>query len=102
MSKELDYKKSVYYEDDDFALTVELFSDVPFIHLNLKRASKQALETVLKKWAEVKALAYFDGYESIYTYTKDKRMFKWFSPTRIIGPMNYRGVEYEVAEWELK
>ena len=95
------YKKAVYHEDENFSLTVEMMEDYPFIHLHLKKASKAILESVMRKWAEVKALAYFDGYEAIYTYTQDKRMFSLFKPDRIIGPMNYKGKEYEVAEWVL-
>lgn len=95
------YKKAIYHEDEDFSLTVEMLEDYPFVHLHLKRASRSIIENVMKKIAEIKALAYFDGYESLYTYTQDKRMFKLFNPDRIIGPLNYRGKEYEVAEWDL-
>jgi len=96
-----DYKKAVYHEDEDFSLTVEMMDDLPFIHLNIKKASKATIDSVMKKFAEVKALAYFDGYEAIYTYTQDKRMFNLFKPDRVLGPMNYLGKKYEVAEWVL-
>lgn len=95
------YKKAVYHEDDNFTLTVELVDDIPFIHLALYKASKSILDSVSRKWAEVKALAYFDGYEAIYTYTKDERMFKLFNPTKILGDYEYNGEKYKVAEWVL-
>ncbi len=98
-----DYKKAVYYSDNNFSLIVELIDDVPFIHLQVKKFSKSILETIRKKWAEVKALAYFDGYEAIYTYTQDERVFKFSSPTRVLdGGFNLHGKEYRVAEWDLK
>lgn len=94
--------KSVYYEDKDFVLTVEMFNELPFIHLNLHRASKEIIDRVMKKWAEVKALAYFEGYEKIYTYTKDERMFKFFCPDKVYDEgFPHRGETYKVAEWEL-
>ena len=97
-----DYKKAVYYADDDFELTVEMYMDVPLVHLHLERASKSIIDKVMRVWAEVRALAWADGYEAIYTYTQDERMFRIFGATKVPGHFNWKGQQYEVGKWELK
>ena len=77
---------------------VELHEGVPLIHLQLFKASKAVLEKAQEVFSEIKALAYMDGYEQILTYTKDDRMFKFFSPDKILGEVD----GWKVASWELK
>lgn len=97
-----DYKKATYYADSDFELTVEMYNGTPLIHLQLYRATKAVIDKVMKVWAEVKALAWMDGYEAIYTYTQDNRMFRIFGAEKVPGTFNWKGQEYEVGKWELK
>lgn len=96
------YKTATYYADDDFEMKVELYEGTPLVHLQLHRASKAIIEKVMQVWAEIKALAWYDGYEAIYTYTQDKRMFRIFGATKVPGSFNYKGKVYEVGKWELK
>lgn len=96
------YKTATYYADDDFEMKVELYEGTPLVHLQLYRASKTIIDKVMQVWAEIKALAYMDGYEAIYTYTQDNRMFRIFGATKVPGSFNYKGKVYEVGKWELK
>jgi hypothetical protein len=96
------YKKAVYYEDENFKLIVESLDDIPMIHLQLYKASKAILEKVMQVWAEVKALAYWEGYEAIYTYTQDERMFRLFGAEKLPGTFEFNGGIYEVGKWDLK
>ncbi len=98
---DIEYKTAVYYADEDFVLKVELYNDTPLIHHQMHKATKDILDRVMQKWAEVKALAWADGYEAIYTYTQDPRMFRIFGATKVPGKFNLMGKSYEVGKWEL-
>lgn len=100
MSQEM-YNKLVYYEDSDFVITLEEFEQETFVHLEMNKASKSILERVLKVFSEIKAKAYWLGYEAIYTYTQDKRMFKFFPGAEVVGNFKYNGNNYEVGKWAL-
>jgi hypothetical protein len=96
------YKKATYYEDDDVRVRVELVNDELFAHVTIFNAKKSVVERLLKVWAEIKALAYFDGYEAIYTYTQDaKRMQKLFPFSQKVGPFEWEGRKFEVLKWDL-
>lgn len=96
------YKTATYYADDDFEMKVELYEGTPLVHLQLHKVSKTIIDKVMRVWAEIKALAYMDGYEAIYTYTQDSRMFRIFGATKVPGSFNYKGAVYEVGKWDLK
>jgi len=95
------YKTATYYSDDDFVMKVELYNGTPLIHLQLYKATKAIIEKVMQKWAEVKALAWADGYDAIYTYTQDNRMFRIFGAEKVPGTFNFQGKVYEVGKWDL-
>jgi hypothetical protein len=95
------YSKQIYYEDGDCTITLEEFEKETFVHLTLYKATKEILERVLKVFSEIKAEFYWLGYEAIYTYTQDKRMFKFFPFAEVIGDFYYHGKKYKVGKWVL-
>lgn len=95
--------KAIYAEDKDLQLWVEVLNECLFVHVNLRRFDKKVLEKLRVAWEHLQTAAYFDGWEAIYTYTKDPRI------VNIIG----EAVEVEVSskvkeagvrlfKWELK
>lgn len=95
------YKSWLFYRTSDFQIKLELVDGELFVHLTLWKVNRHILDDVLKVWAEIKARAYWQGYEAIYTYTRDTRMFKFFPFAEIVGTIEWNGESYEVAKWEL-
>lgn len=95
------YNVSTVYKDEDFKLSTEEVEGELFVHLKLETFSRSILDKVLKQFAKVKAKAYWDGRDAIYTYTKDDRMFKLFS-FEPMGEVVYYKEKYKVGKWALK
>lgn len=95
------YNKQIYYEDEDCTVTLEEFEQEVFFHFSLNKANRNIIERMLMIFSEVKAKLYWLGYEAVYTYTKDKRMFKFFPGGEVLGTFKYNGDKYEVGKWAL-
>ena len=89
------------YKDEDFRLSLEEDSGELFIHVKMEKASRSILERILWEFSKIKALAFYSGYDAIYTYSKDNRMFRIFG-AEVIGSFEKDGEEYKVGKWDLK
>lgn len=87
----------VYYEDDDIRVWTENINDQAFIHVGIFNMTKGVLEKIKEKWGELIISLYFEGYENVFTYTKDNRIIK------LIGGAEYvdSAKGYEVWKWDL-
>lgn len=87
----------VYYEDNDIRVWTENINDQAFIHVGIFNMTKNVLGKIKEKWGELIISLYFEGYENVYTYTKDNRIIK------LIGGAEYIDTagEYEVWKWDL-
>lgn len=96
--KLVDFERKTYYEDDDFKVYLEYFYDQLFIHVHIHNFNKAVLKRVKEKWAEIMLDAWFEGFENVFTYTKDNRIIE------MIGNAIYIETAggYEVWKWELK
>ena len=95
------YKEKDYYEDEDALVRLEEVDEQLFVHVKLLKASKEIMENLLKVWSEIKAKAYWDGYEAIYTYTNDDRMLEFFPFGKVLVEIEYKGKKMRVVEWAL-
>lgn len=93
-------KRTTIHNEPNFALSLEKEQGELFIHVVIRKATKKVLEDILWEFAKFKANAYFEGYENIYTYTKDKRLFRIFG-AEDIGSFNAGGMEFRVGRWAL-
>ena len=96
------YKAKVYYENEDFKISLEDLDDNVFVHVAFTNFSKSIHLAALKVWAEFKAKLYWMGYEEVFAYTKDKRMKRMFPGSELAGQYNNKGQDYEVLRWVLK
>ena len=95
------YKTKEYYEDENCKIRLEELDGHLFVHVKINKASKGIMEKLLKIWAQIKAEAYFSGYEAIYTYSSEDRMFRFFPFAEKLGDMKYRGEKMGVYKWAL-
>lgn len=91
------YDKTVYYEDNDIKIVLEEIGEQMFIHVGIFNMTKEILNKIREKWGEVVISLYFEGYENLYTYTKDNRIVK------LIGSPEYVDTAdgIEVWKWDL-
>lgn len=87
-----------YYEDDDIRVWVEEINELPFVHVGIFNMSKAVLKKIKEKWGEIVISLYFDGYEELYTYTKDSRIVKMIGEAEKVGQHEV----YEVWKWDLR
>lgn len=90
-------KRTTYYEDDDIRVFIEDIQDQMFVHVAIFNANKSVIEKVKEKWGEVVMKVYLDGYDNLFTYTKDNRIVNMIGGAERIG--QYK--DFEVYKWEL-
>lgn len=95
------YNVETVYKDENFKLSTEEVDGELFVHLRLQSASRPIIERVLQEFAKVKAKAYWDGREAIYTYTKDSRMLRVIPFAEYIGDVVFDNEIYKVGKWDL-
>jgi hypothetical protein len=90
--------RRTYYSTSDYRIWLEDINEQLFIHVAIYNTTKNTINEIKEKWAELMIDAYFQGYEDVFAYTKDNRIIK------IIGGANKIGEheDYEVWKWELK
>ncbi len=94
------YIKKTFYEDDRFKISLEEVDGYLMIHLAVYEFSKNILKEIKEMWATIRSRAYESGYDAIYTYTQEPRMFKYF-PAERLGEVEKDGQTYEVWKWAL-
>lgn len=90
--------RRTYQETDDYRIWLEDINDQLFIHVAIYNPSKSVIQQIKEGWAELMIDCYFDGYEDVFTYTKDSRIIKMIGGATKIG--EHKG--YEVWKWELR
>lgn len=96
------YIKREFYSDDDLTVTLEEADGNLMAHVVLYSASKASINRVLQVWQEIKERAYWQGYEEIYTYSNEPRMFDIVKGGEQVGEFEKDGIKYKVWKWELK
>lgn len=96
------YIKKVFYEDDRFKITLEEVDGYLMVHLAVYEFSKSILKEIKVLWKDIRDRSYMSGYDKIYTYTREPRMFKFFPEAEKLGEFEKSGLTYEVWVWELK
>lgn len=96
-SKTKPYFANTYRETDDYRIWTEVLNEQFVVHVTIYNATPSVIKQIKEGWAELMIEAYFDGYEQVYTYTKDSRIVD------IIGGATKIGMheDYEVWKWEL-
>ncbi len=90
--------RRTYEETDDYKVWLEDINDQLFIHVAIYNPSKDVIHSIKEAWANIMLDAWFDGYEDVFTYTKDSRIIKMIGGAQKIGQHE----DYEVWKWELR
>jgi hypothetical protein len=91
-------RRQLIFENDDFQFSLENINNLPFVHLYCKRFDRSVLEEIKLRWGELLISLYFDGYEELFTYTKDMRIPNLVGGGEVVG--EHEG--NKVIRWELK
>lgn len=96
------YIKKEFYNDGDIIITLEEADGNLMAHVTINSASKASVEELLRQWNDIKHRAYWQGYEEIYTYSGEPRMFNLVRGGQEVGEFEKDGQTYKVWKWELK
>ena len=96
------YIKKTFYEDDRFKIYLEEVDGYLMVHLAAYEFSKSILQEIKGFWETIRESAYNAGYNEIYTYSKEPRMFHFFPGAEKLGDVEKDGVTYGVWKWALK
>lgn len=93
----MDYEKRTYFKDDNFEVVLEHTDGRFFVHVGIFKATKTSIKKIKEKWGEIVFGLYREGYDELYTYTKDSRIVK------MIGGAEFLGIAdaHEVYKWDL-
>lgn len=89
--------RRTYKETDDFRIWLEDINDQLVVHVAIFNPTPSVLKQIKEGWAELMIDCYFEGYEDVFTYTKDNRIIKYIGNAKLIG----QAEDYEVWKWEL-
>ena len=93
-------KRDTFYEDEDFKLSTEEVEGELFVHLIMEKATRKIIDRIMFQFAKLKAIAYFDGREAIYTYTEDDRFLRLFFAEEL-GEVSMHQRNFKVGKWDL-
>ncbi len=96
------YIKKTFYEDDNYKISLEEVDGYLMIHVAIYEFSKAILKELKHHWAVIRERAYASGYDKIYTYSQEERMFKFFPNATKLGEVEKDGITYGVWQWDLK
>lgn len=89
--------RRTYEETDDYKVWLEDINEQLFVHVAIYNPSKDVIQNIKEAWANIMLDAWFDGYEDVFTYTKDSRIIKMIGGAQKIGQHE----DYEVWKWDL-
>ena len=89
--------RRTYEETDDYKVWLEDINEQLFVHVAIYNPSKDVVQNIKEAWANIMLDAWFDGYEDVFTYTKDSRIVKMIGGAQKVGQHE----DYEVWKWEL-
>jgi len=91
----------IYAEDENLSLSYEVLNDCLYVHVVLHAFNKHVFERLRAAWEHMKMDAYMDGWEYIFTYTKDPRIVSLIGGAEeIVSDELPKGIK--VFKWELK
>lgn len=93
--------KAIYAEDDDLQLWVEVVNDCLFVHVHLHKFSPPVLNKLKVAWEHLQTASYFDGWEQIFTYTKDPRIVSLIGGAEEVVSKDLP-TGWRMFQWELK
>lgn len=94
--------KAIYAEDKDLQLWVEVINGCLFVHVNLRRFNEKVLKKLKVAWGHLQQAAYFDGWEEIFTYTKDARIVNVVGGAKEVVDERLKPTGLRVFKWDLK
>lgn len=95
--------RKTFVNDPDFILQWEKINDQLFVHIEIVKASKAMWERVKAAWLQFQAQAYFEGYEDIYTYTRDERTVRMIGGAHPLTDQRLDRIPgWRMFKWELK
>lgn len=97
MQAEHKIERFEYKRTDDYRIWYELMDGELVVHVAIYNATKPVIQEIKEGWAEFMIDAYFDGYEFVYTYTKDSRIVEMIGGATKVAEHNGQ----EVWQWEL-
>ena len=89
--------RRTYKETDDFRIWLEDINDQLVVHVIIYNPSPSVLKQIKESWGELMIDCYFQGYEDVFTYTKDNRIIHYIGNAKMVG----KHQDYEVWKWEL-
>lgn len=92
----------VYYEDDGLVGKLQYHSGLVFAHVDFKKNTPEVHKRFLEKFEECKEDLSNRGYDTLFTYTRNKRFAKYVPGATYLTHFNHSGKDYEVWKWELK
>lgn len=95
------YIKKTYKETDDYKISLEEVDGYLMVHVAIYSFSKSILKELKEEWKQICFKAYSSGYDKIYTYSLEERMFKFFPGAKKLGEVSKDGLTYGVWEWGL-
>ncbi len=90
-------RRQTVFENEDFVLSLENINSLPFVHLVCNKFDKKIFKDIKERWSELLVTLYFDGYEEVYTYTKDLRIPNMLGGGEVVGEHN----GFKVVRWGL-
>lgn len=90
--------RRTYAETNNYRIWLEDINEQLFVHVTIYNSNKSVINQIKEGWAELMIDAYFQGYEDVFTYTKDNRIIKMIGGASKIGQHE----DYEVWKWELR
>ncbi len=92
----------VLFSDEDMKLSYEVIQENLFIHVEYDNFSKSILNKTRKLWKEFLLRAFFDGWEEIFTYTKDPRIVKMIGGAEELYDSKLQRLGLRMFKWDLR
>jgi len=84
-------------------MELEYLDGCLFIHCDVESFSASSLKTMKLVWGWIKESAFMQGYDHIYTYTKNLKFALMVDGSgKVIDEFNLDDEDYEVIKWDLK
>lgn len=91
----------VYAKDEDIDLSYEVINDCLFVHVVFERFNKAILSKTRIAWERMLIDAYFDGWEQVFTYTKDPRIINLIGGATEMFDDKLNEINMRMFKWDL-
>lgn len=89
--------KQVWHESEEYIIEWQHLNEHLFIHVQIFEFSKRILKEMRKHFEEIKEQAKSQGYEFLFSFTKDERVIRLAGPWVVSG--EHEG--FKIISWEL-